>query len=161
MLIKDGVATFDQVISKFPELDILSKPKAIIECYENIACNPCSTSCPFNAITIGEDINNIPKVDFEKCTGCGICAYSCPGLAIIVARIKENKALFKIPYEFIPAPNKGDIWYAVNRKGEIIGDAFIEKVDMTIKQDKTLLVHVVVDKDLIYDFVTIRRKEDE
>ena len=69
MLIKDGVATFDQVISKFPELDILSKPKAIIECYENIACNPCSTSCPFNAITIGEDINNIPKVDVDVDSG--------------------------------------------------------------------------------------------
>lgn len=89
MLNKDGVATLEQVKSRFPKLEDLKRPKAIIECYENIACNPCSTSCPFEAITIGKDINNLPVVDFNKCTGCGICAYSCPGLAIMIS--KNNK----------------------------------------------------------------------
>lgn len=161
MLNKDGVATLDQVQSKFPSLELLSRPKAIIECYENIACNPCSTSCPFDAITIGEDINNIPFVDFDKCTGCGICAYSCPGLAIIISKLTSEKVQFKIPYEFMPMPKVSEIWYAINRSGEIIGDAIIEKVESNARQDKTLLVHVAVDKSLMYDFVTIRRKEDE
>ncbi|MCK9471432.1 MAG: 4Fe-4S binding protein [Bacilli bacterium] len=161
MLNKDGVAIKEQVMSKFPSIETLVKPKAIIECYENIACNPCSTSCPFEAIAIGADINTIPVVDFDKCTGCGICAYSCPGLAIIIGRIKENKALFKIPYEFLPAPIKGEVWHAINREGKIIGEALIEKVDSNLRQDKTLLVHVEVDRNLLYDFVTIRRKEDE
>lgn len=158
MLYKEGVPTQDQVLSKFPSIDALNKPKAIIECYENIPCNPCSTSCPFGAITINENINNIPVVDFDKCTGCGICAYSCPGLAITVSRVKESKALFKIPYEFMPSPIEGEIWYAVNRYGEVIGDAKIIKVDNRPSQDKTLLVHVEVDKSLLYDFITIRRK---
>lgn len=161
MLNKDGIATLDQVKSRFPNLDTLSRPKAIIECYENIACNPCSTSCPFDAITIGEDINNLPVVNFNKCTGCGVCVYSCPGLAIIVSRIKENKAQFKIPYEFLPYPKAKEVWNAVNREGKVIGEAIIDKVDNNDKQDRTLLVHVSVNKDLLYDFVTIRRKEDE
>lgn len=161
MLNKDGVASIDQVKSRFPKLETLSKPKAIIECYEDIACNPCSTSCPFDAITIGEDINQQPVVDFDKCTGCGICVYSCPGLAIVVSRIKENKALFKIPYEFLPIPKIGEVWYAIDREGKIIGDALIERIDNNLKQDKTLLVHVSVSRDLLYEFVTIRRKEDE
>lgn len=161
MLNKDGVATLDQVRSRFPALDTLSRPKAIIECYENIACNPCSTSCPFDAITIGEDINNLPVVNFDKCTGCGVCVYSCPGLAIIVSRIKDNKAQFKIPYEFLPYPKANEVWNAVNREGKVIGEATIDKVDNNDRQDKTLLVHVSVNKDLLYDFVTIRRKENE
>lgn len=161
MLSKTGVATISQIKSKFPDIEILSRPKAIIECYENIACNPCSTSCPFEAITISEDINTIPIIDFDKCTGCGICAYSCPGLAISIARVIENKVEFKIPYEFLPKPIAGEFWNAVNRSGEVIGDAYIKRVANLPRQDRTLLVHVEVDSDLIYDFITIRRESHE
>lgn len=160
MLFKEGIPTSEQVLSKFPDISYLVKPKAIIECYENIPCNPCSTSCPVKAIYIGENINNIPVVDFDKCTGCGICAYSCPGLSIIVCKVSNEKAHFKIPYEFLPAPNKGEVWDAVDRSGKVIGEAIIEKVDNRPSQDKTLLVHVEVDARLLYDFVTIRRRKD-
>ena len=36
----------------------------------------CMRSCPFGAITMGED--NLPHVDKEKCTGCGSCERACP-----------------------------------------------------------------------------------
>ena len=156
MLKKDGVASLEQVISCFPERKYLVKPKAIIECYEKIPCNPCSTSCPFDAIHIGEDINNEPKVDFDKCTGCGICVYSCPGLAIMVCELVGDKVRFKISYEFLPYPNQGEVWDAVNREGQVIGKAIIEKFTLNNRQDRTALVNVIVDKDLLYDFVTIR-----
>jgi|SRR5690554_2774696 len=158
MLDKDGVATIEQVRSRFPNQDIIVKPKAIIECYENIPCNPCSTSCPFDAITIGEDINNLPTLNFDKCIGCGICVYSCPGLAIMVCELVDDKVRFKISYEFIPLPKEKEMWYAVNRKGEVIGETLIEKVTLTKRQDKTALIQVLVDKKLLYEFVTIRRK---
>ena len=32
-----------QVLSRFPKENDLLKPKAILECYEDIPCNPCST----------------------------------------------------------------------------------------------------------------------
>lgn len=158
MLHKNGVPTLEQVKSRFPKREVLENPKAIIECYEEIPCNPCSTSCPFDAITIGLDINTPPQVDFEKCTGCGICVYSCPGLAIITVTEKENFLLYKIPYEFVPYPDINEIVYAINRAGEIIGDAIINKVQISKRQDKTALLHVVVPKDLLYEFITIRRK---
>lgn len=157
MLNKNGVANLELVKTRFPKDEVLIKAKAITECYEEIPCNPCSTSCPFDAIHIGEDINTPPVVDFDKCTGCGICVYNCPGLAIFTVQIKEDKALYKIPYEFIPYPQKGDIWNAVNRNGDIIGKALIEKTTISNKQDKTALIQVSVDKALLYDFVTIRR----
>ena len=57
-------------------------PVVIVECVENIPCNPCVAACPKGAITIEGDINGIPVVDFETCDGCGICLSACPGLAI-------------------------------------------------------------------------------
>ncbi|MBW2487610.1 MAG: hypothetical protein JRE72_09330, partial [Deltaproteobacteria bacterium] len=29
---------------------------AVLECLEDIPCNPCESSCKFDAITVGEDI---------------------------------------------------------------------------------------------------------
>ncbi len=40
-----------------------------------IACKKCELSCPSGAIKV---IDNISVIDYEKCTGCGICADVCP-----------------------------------------------------------------------------------
>ncbi|MFK5883470.1 MAG: 4Fe-4S binding protein [Candidatus Izemoplasma sp.] len=159
MLNKDGVASLELVKSRFPDGDYLVKPLAITECYEDIPCNPCSTSCPFDAIYIGKDINTQPKVDFDKCTGCGICVYNCPGLAIVVVKVIDNKiAQFKIPYEQLPYPVAGEVWSAVNREGKVIGQCNIEKVSLSKRQDKTALVQLNVNKKYLYEFVTIKEK---
>ncbi|QMS85498.1 4Fe-4S binding protein [Candidatus Xianfuyuplasma coldseepsis] len=157
MLNKNGVPSKDLILSRFPDNDILVKPKAITECYEEIPCNPCSTSCPFHAITVGDDINTPPQVDFELCTGCGICVYNCPGLAIFTVQIKGDYAIYKIPYEFVPRPQKGDIMDAVNRNGDVIGQCLIEKVTFGAKQDKTALLQVQVPVTLLHEFITVRR----
>lgn len=155
MLYKTGVPTKELVKKRFP--DSIVKPKAIIECYEEIPCNPCSTSCPFGAISIGEDINKTPELDVNKCTGCAVCVYSCPGLAIMVAQDLGEKIRFKIPYEMLPAPVVGEVWDAVNREGKVIGRAVIERVTNGNAQDRTQLVQLVVGKELQYEFVSIRR----
>ena len=46
----------------------------IIECPQRIPCNPCATSCPTGAVKRFADINDVPEIDYEKCTGCGLCA---------------------------------------------------------------------------------------
>lgn len=156
MLNKDGYLSLEQVKSNFPEKSVLVKPKAIIECYEKIPCNPCETSCPFKAITIGPDINEIPRINHDLCTGCGICVYSCPGLAISTVQIKDDKAIFKIPYEMLPLPKAGETWAGVSRSGEVICPAKIIKVDQNKNQDRTSVVQVEMDKKYLYDFITIR-----
>ena len=159
MLNTNGVPDKKLIMTRFPEKEYLIKPLAITECYEAIPCDPCSTSCPFDAIYIGEDINTPPIVDFEKCTGCGICVYNCPGLAIfIVQELDEKHARFKIPYELRPLPIKGETWSGVNRTGEIITEVLIEKVSLTDRQDKTALIQVLVPVEFINDFITIRRQ---
>ncbi len=157
MLNKTGVPTLEEIKSRFPKKGLLIKHKAITECYEEIPCNPCATSCPFNAIHIGEDINTPPKVDFNNCVGCGICVYSCPGLAIFTVEEHSDHLRFKIPFEFVPYPKQGETWHGVNRNGDIITNVDILKVSITEKYDKTALIEVKVDKEFIHDFVTIRR----
>ena len=157
MIRQNGVPTSDLIRSKFPTEEILVKPKAIIECYQEIPCNPCSTSCPFDAITIGDDINQIPSIDFDRCTGCVMCVYSCPGLAIMVARVHEERAIFKIPYEMLPIPKVGDIWDGVNREGIIICQAIIEQVLNNNRTDRTTVITASVPKQFLYEFVTVRR----
>jgi len=157
MIKADGYASLDQVKSKFPESKTLIKPKAIIECYQEIPCNPCSTICPFDAIYSGEDINQIPEIDFAKCTGCGMCVYSCPGLAIMVAQIKDDKAYYKIPYELLPIPKVGEIWQGVNRQGEVICEARIESVLRNKNTDRTTVITTSVPKEFLYEFVTVRK----
>ncbi|MFA5290437.1 MAG: 4Fe-4S dicluster domain-containing protein [Candidatus Izemoplasmatales bacterium] len=156
MLKRLGYPSLEQVKSCFPQQDVLLKPKAIIECYEAIPCNPCETSCPVHAITIGQDINHRPQLDVDRCTGCGICIHSCPGLAICVVSLKQDQAIFKIPYEFLPLPHVSDVWHGVNRAGEVIAPVKILEVRSTPIQDHTHIVTVAIDQQYLYDFITIR-----
>ncbi len=155
MIEKNGVPSMNQVKAEFPTQETLAKPKAIIECYKRIPCNPCETSCPFDAITVGEDINERPRIDFEKCTGCGICVYNCPGLAITVTQIKGDQAHLKIPYEFTPLPEKGESVNVMSRSGEVITQGTVTKVQAGKKQNKTALIHLSIPKEFLYDAITI------
>lgn len=157
MLNQTGVPTKDQVRSRFPDEQKLNKAKAILECYEDIPCNPCATSCPFDAIDIGENINKQPELDADKCTGCAICVTSCPGLAISLAQLVGEQAVFKIPYEMLPIPEVNDLWKGVNREGKVICDAKIEKVTLSKMMDRTALLTVSVPRIYLYDFITVRK----
>lgn len=156
MLDKNGCAEQSQVLSRFFPEATLAKPKAILECYEDIPCNPCVTSCPTGAITIGPDINRQPVLDPDKCTGCAMCVSACPGLAIMVAQLKDGRVWFKIPYEFLPRPQKGELWDAAGRDGKVLGTARIEAVVPSPKT-KTPVVTVSTEKELLYLFATVVR----
>jgi thioredoxin reductase/Fe-S-cluster-containing hydrogenase component 2 len=126
----------------------VGKIRPIIECFENIPCNPCQTSCPTGAITVAENINSLPIIDYSKCIGCGICAMKCPGLAIFM--IQENylpeRDLVAIPYEFLPIPEKGQKVVALDQEGHEVCEATVEKV--TKSPNKTHLVYISVPEGL-------------
>lgn len=132
------------------------KSGAVLECYQEIPCNPCSTSCPFDAIKVEPDLNQVPVIDYDLCTSCGICVYNCPGLAIFVVDMSKEKAVFKISYELLPIPEKGMILKGVNRAGEVICDAEVIRVQNSKAQDNTVLIHVEVDKAYYSEFITVR-----
>lgn len=103
---------------------------AVIECVQQIPCNPCECACPVGAITIGDQITNLPIIDGEKCTGCGLCIVRCPGLAITVVNkaLNESEASVDFPFEYIPLPAEGEIVDAVGRDGQPVCKGRILKV---------------------------------
>ena len=120
----------------------------VIECPKRIPCNPCYTSCPTGAVLPFEDINDTPKIDYSKCTGCGICVSRCPGLACFVIDMTyaEDKAVIKLPYELLPLPEKGQTVKCLGRDGSELADGEVLAVAEPSK-DKTYVVSVVIPKD--------------
>jgi Fe-S-cluster-containing hydrogenase component 2 len=132
-------------------------PVVIIECDEDIPCDPCVESCKKGAI-IKESLTTVPIVDYEKCTGCALCVASCPGLAIFVVDYSRNdKALVYIPYEMLPAPQKGDRGYAFDRSGKRIGSAEVAKVRKGTRG--TTILGILVEKNLAMNVRSIRIPE--
>ena len=137
---------------KLPSEKQLEKGVAILECVQEIPCNPCVDSCPVNAISM-KDINAPPVIDFDKCIGCRKCVGLCPGLAIFVVKVKDGKGLITLPYEFLPVPKAGDKVKTLDREGEIREEGIIRKV---VKKDKTMIITVEVSEDLAMDIRNIR-----
>ncbi|AEH50519.1 FAD-dependent oxidoreductase [Pseudothermotoga thermarum] len=132
---------------KQTDLGPVGKLRPIIECFENIPCNPCATSCPKGAIKVPDNINSLPLIDYSKCNGCGICVVKCPGLAIFM--VQENYEpgydLVGIPYEFLPVPEKGWQVVALDEEGKEICDATVVGVVKT--KVKTNIVYISVPAD--------------
>ncbi len=128
---------------KIPTDEQLHKGVAITECLQPIPCNPCKEVCPTNAIKM-DNINDPPDIDYDRCIGCALCVEVCPGLAMFVVRIRENKAMISLPYEMLPIPERGQAVKALDREGKIVGDAVVK----AIKRGRTNVVTVEVDKNL-------------
>ncbi len=137
---RTGVLSED--IFDLPTEEQLRKGVAIVECVQEIPCNPCVDACPTDAITM-EDINAPPHVDYEACIGCGQCVAVCPGLACFVVKTENDHALITLPYEMLPLPEKGDHVAALNRHGEQVGTAVVRSV----KNDDTPVITVQVAKE--------------
>ena len=133
-------------------------PVAIVECPQPIPCNPCESSCKEGALTIGEDITAPPRLDEDRCTGCGLCIPACPGLAIFVVDLSyaEDRAVVRLPYEFLPLPQKGQAVEGLNRKGQMVTKGRIIKVVNPKKNDRTPVVWVAVPKKVAMDVRAIR-----
>lgn len=150
MLSQTGVPSIEDLNKVFPSDERLNKGSvAIIECFQNIPCNPCYTACSRNAIKQFKDINDLPNINHQECNGCGLCISKCPGLAIMVLDMEfsATEALIKIPYEFLPLPNKQDIVMGLDREGNYVCDVRVENVLNTKSLDRTPIISVVVKKE--------------
>jgi Fe-S-cluster-containing hydrogenase component 2 len=157
----DGFLNVEEVKAcpGWPGDDIIdSKRVAVLECVEDIPCNPCEVICPKGAIKVGTPITNLPIIDGSACDGCTLCIPICPGLAIFVIEknYREGISTFSFPYELLPLPEKGDVVGALNRKGEYICEATVVRVSKTPKFGKTTVVTIAVPKEYIHEVRSIR-----
>lgn len=164
---KTGVLT-QEVLKQIPgyPIDALKEakgPMVIVECAEEIPCNPCETVCPNSAIIVGDNITNLPTVIPEKCTGCGMCIAICPGLAIFVVDLNfaPQKAAITFAYEYLPVPKKGETVVAVDREGKPVCDAIVEKIISSKKHDMTKLITISVPLEFANTVRDIQRRREE
>lgn len=155
-LFNSGVLTEHVPGAVLPPLPLWERKRGglvVIECPKRIPCNPCATSCPTGAVLAFEDINDTPKIDYERCIGCGKCVARCPGLACFVVDLTygdEDQALIKLPYEMLPVPEKGETVICLDRVGREAARGEVVNVSEPWK-DRTRVVSVVIPKRLADD----------
>lgn len=163
MLINTGYLEYEELksIQKLPDDKQYSKgPIAVIECVQQIPCNPCESSCPKGAIQIGKPIINLPNINFEKCVGCGQCIAKCPGMAIFVIdkSYSDINAKVSFPYEYYPIPEINSCIKAVDRKGDVVCDGKVVKVLSPESFDHTCVITVEIPKKFADEVRSIKRE---
>jgi len=125
-------------------------PVAVIECVQEIPCNPCEEACPTGAITVGSPITNCPVLDPDKCKGCGACLAPCPGQAIFLVdmTLSAETAAVSFPHEYLPLPVKDDQVEVVDRAGRVVGRARVLRVSNPARYDHTAIITVQVPRRL-------------
>jgi len=149
---KDGVLSPEELaeLPGMPSKERLEQGAvAVIECAQEIPCNPCEKACPSGAIRVGEPITNLPTLIEDKCTGCGLCIPLCPGLAIFVVDMtySDQEATVQLPYEFLPLPKRGETVKALDREGRVVCPARVVKVLNPKGFDHTAVITIAVPKD--------------
>ena len=151
-----GHLPFEEIEKKIalPSIERMKEgPVVVIECVEDIPCDPCVESCKVGAI-IKDSLTSLPRVNYEECTGCGICVASCPGLSIFVVDCsRDDKALVYIPHEMLPVPRRGERGDARDRSGEKVGIAEVAKVRKG--ERGTIILGILVDKELAMEVRSI------
>lgn len=130
-----------------PEDRVRRGPVAVTECVEEIPCNVCTVSCSVKAIHI-EGMRGRPRVDWSRCTGCGVCVGVCPGQAMFVVSLSGGEGRVTVPYEFLPRLGPGARVRLLNREGAVVGEGVVERV---FEVNKTQVVTVKVPPELVWE----------
>lgn len=150
-LLQKGYIAEDE-IERFPGVTHGRGIHPVIECSQNIPCNPCQDACPKHCIKIGSHITALPAVDENvECIGCGMCVASCSGQAIFLVQedYEPGYGTVTLPYEFLPLPKVGDKGFGFSRSGEKICEAEVVQVKTLKAFDHTNLLTIKVPADMV------------
>lgn len=153
--------TGSTVHASFDKYMKYSKPKALIECFQGIPCNPCEAVCPVHAIKVGDAITGIPSVELDKCTGCGRCVVACPGMACYTLNMNHSDTCAELgmAYEYLPVPAAGSSVAALDRNGDYVCDGKVTKVLRLKNSEATILLKIAFPKEFAEKVRAIDRKK--
>ena len=140
----------DEEIERFPGVTHRAGIHPVIECTQNIPCNPCQDACRKGCISIGCNITSLPiAVKEADCINCGMCVASCSGQAIFLVDedCGDGTATVTLPYEFLPLPEAGTKGTALGRNGQPVCSAEVVSVKTGKAYDKTNLLTMRVPKE--------------
>ena len=141
-----------EVYTKTPP-SVYSGVMPIFHCYQEIACNPCTSVCPEHAIkTEGDKLTGLPYItETELCKGCLSCVAVCPGLAITLVDYRKDPShpLVTLPYEiWREAVSPGRMIDVTDEEGNVLGTYEVKRVrSLGKKFPHTLLVQVEMEPD--------------
>lgn len=140
----------DDEIERYPGVTHRVGIHPVIECTQNIPCNPCQDACKSGCISIGSNITSLPiAVDDAKCINCGMCVANCSGQAIFLVNedCGDETATVTLPYEFLPLPEAGTKGKGLGRDGKPVCDAEVVSVKSMKAFDKTNLLTIRVPRE--------------
>lgn len=140
----------DDEITNYPGVTVKKGIHPVIECTQNIPCNPCQDACKFGCISVNGNITNLPKLNEDaKCTACGMCVATCAGQAIFLVNedYDDEHASITIPYELFPIPAEGSKGMALSRDGKEVCSATVQSVRTAKNMDRTMLLTMLVPKE--------------
>jgi hypothetical protein len=120
----------------YPTEERFSKgPVPVIECTEEIPCDPC-------------------------CGGCAKCIVICPGLAVFVVdkTFSENEASVAMPYELLPLPEEGEKIQGVDRSGTVVCEGYVHRMFSGKKLSNTNVVTIVIPKEFADEVRHFKRR---
>lgn len=139
----------------------------VFHCYQEIACNPCTSVCPEHAIhTQGNKIMGLPSItDISLCKGCLSCVAICPGLAITLVDPGKDpdRPTVTLPYEiWRETVEVGQEIEVTDDNGNILGNYPVKKVvSFKKKFPGTLLVQIEMEAENAAKALGIRVQEEE
>ena len=140
----------NEEIERYPGVTHKIGVHPVIECTQNIPCNPCQDACKKGCISIGSNITSLPiVVEGSECINCGMCVANCSGQAIFLVDedCGDGMATVTLPYEFLPLPEVGTKGRGLGRDGKPVCDAEVVEVKSLKAFDKTNLLTMRVPKE--------------
>ena len=121
----------------------------VFHCDQEIPCDPCTSVCPQQAISTGEDMRGRPRFIGDEigavCNGCTKCVTICPGLAITLVDYRKDSAwpTVSLAHEFGQDEIRaGDRVTVLDTEGVALGQAEVFKVAAGKKMDRTVLLRL-------------------
>ena len=136
----------------------------IINCVQEIPCNPCTTVCPKDCIKLdGDSILNVPVYVNDACIGCEQCVAICPGLAITLVDYRKSPdyAVVTVPFEFEEGTiNVGDTVITVDMEGNEVENAEVLSIKNVKANNRTPLIKLKLSKENAKKVVGIRIQKE-
>lgn len=140
----------------------------VFHCDQDIPCNPCTSVCPNQAISTGDDITGRPRFIGDEigkvCNGCTKCVTICPGLAITLVDYRKDSEhpIVSLAHEFSREDiHDGDTVTVLDTEGVALGQAEVAKVVAGKKMDRTLLLRLKAPKSIAKKIAGIQVQKPE